>query len=79
MNKHSKNGIRWSRASLIKLINNAIIPVFAAPGFYIRSKKMTTTKPTEYLLYAYTVKKKRKTAVFLKDGEIYKLIRKVDA
>lgn len=38
-----------------------------------------TTKPTEYLLYAYTVKKKRKTAVFLKDGEIYKLIRKVDA
>jgi len=39
--------------------------------------KVKQTEPTEYLLYAYTVRKKKTTAVFRKDGDIYKLIKKV--
>jgi len=33
------------------------------------------TQPTEYLVYAYTLKKKKKTAVFKREGEFYKLVK----
>jgi len=33
------------------------------------------TQLTEYLVYAYTLKKKKKTVVFKKEGGFYKLVK----